>query len=291
MKTENLIYLVDSESLSVINSYNSIEEASDDTLVSVEQIKYSLDNRVKIEDSWYFCYMQDRPKSEMYKQTYRKTDRPVLQLFPNLEVFALYKNIRVAMKAVNKSANPGSINYSLNGINLKPSLGYYWKYADDVMWNLKREAVIEAKTNPYYRAKAICYLIESEKRDDYAYTLRETKRICKVPSMSNMDFIKNISMKTLINGHRVSIGLADEKNAVKENYNKERSKGYNISPVVQSLVDKNKLASITKLIVYPDINEAALLNQQPLIKGALGEKSCKTSCGTKWDYFKYNEIW
>ena len=83
MKTENLIYLVDSESLSVINSYNSIEEASDDTLISIEQIKYSLDNRVKIEDSWYFCYMQDRPKSEMYKQTYRKTDRPVLQLFPN----------------------------------------------------------------------------------------------------------------------------------------------------------------------------------------------------------------
>ena len=54
MKTENLIYLVDSESLSVINSYSSIEEASEDTLIGIEQIKYSLDNHVKIEDSWYF---------------------------------------------------------------------------------------------------------------------------------------------------------------------------------------------------------------------------------------------
>ena len=64
-----------------------------------------------------------------------------------------------------------------------------------------------------------------------------------------------------------------------------------VEKICKSDIDKNKLAAITKLIVYPDINEAALLNQQPLIKGALGEKSCKTSCGTKWDYFKYNEIW
>ncbi len=79
MKTENLIYLVDSESLSVINSYSSIEEASEDTLIGIEQIKYSLDNHVKIEDSWYFCYMQDRPKSEMYNKHIEKQIDQYLQ--------------------------------------------------------------------------------------------------------------------------------------------------------------------------------------------------------------------
>ncbi len=285
---EEQIYLIDKEALLVSREYNSIKEAEEDTLLSKEEIEASIKNNLETE-AGYFCYMN----SELLKNQYVKiSDRPVIQIFPNMKPYRLHRSIRAAALSINKSANSYSINYSLNGISKGTTLGYYWKYADDLLWSIKRECIAKTKKNVFFGGEVICYELKDYKEKITVFTLREAKRICKFPASQNKLFLQNIIMQIPMNGFTVKIKSSSDFSVAKANYNKERSKGYKISPVIQKLIIKKEhISSSSPILIYPNIEEASLLNHLAYVEGALKKTQCKTSGGTTWEQFKYNEIW
>ena len=285
---EEQIYLIDKETLLVSREYNSVKEAEEDTLLNKEEIEASIKNNLETE-AGYFCYMN----SELLKSQYIKiSDRPVIQILPNMKPYRLHRNIRAASLSINKSASTCCLSYSLNGISKGTTLGYYWKYADDLLWNIKRECIAKAKKNMFFGGEAICYELSDCKEKIAVFTLREAKRICKFPVSQDRVFLQNIIMQVPMNGYTVKIKSSGDFCSAKDNYNKERSKGYKISPIIQKLVTKKgHHSSSNPILIYPNIEEASLLNHLTYIEGVLKKVQCKTSGGTTWEQFKYNEIW
>lgn len=285
---EQQIYLIDKETLLVSREYESISKAEEDTLLSKEEIEASIKNNLETE-AGYFCYMN----TELLKNQYVKiSDRPIIQILPNMKPYKLHRSIRAAALAVNKSASQYSITYSLNGISKGTTHGYYWKYADDLLWDIKRKSVAKTKKNMFFSGEVICYELEGYKEKITVFTLREAKRICKFPASQDKMFLQNIIMQIPMNGYIIKIKSSNDFGSAKENYNKERSKGYKVSPVVQKLIVKKEHHSSSRpILIYSSIEEASLLNHLTYAEGALRQTQCKTSGGTTWEQFKYNEIW
>ncbi len=289
---EEQVYLIDKETLLVSREYESINKAEEDTLISREEIEASIKNNLETE-AGYFCYMN----SELLKNQYIKTlDRPIIQILPNMKPYKLHRSIRSALLSINKNtskkASTCCLSYSLNGISKGTTLGYYWKYADDLLWSIKRECIAKTKNNVFFCGEVICYELIDYKEKIIVFTLKEAKRICKFPASQDRLFLQNIAMQNPMNGYTVKVKSSGDFNSAKENYNKEKSKGYKVSPVIQKLIIKKEHFTSSKpILIYSSIEEASLLNNLVYAEGALKKNQCKTSGGTTWEQFKYNEIW
>lgn len=285
---ENQIYLIDKETLLVSREYSSITEAEEDTLLSKEEIENSISNNLETE-AGYFCYMNCKLLKNQHS---RLSDRPVIQILPNMKPYKLHKSARAALLGTNKSASQSCLKYSLNGVSRGTSLGYYWKYADDLLWDIKRSCVAKIKNNIFFNGEVISYELTNNKESITVFTLREAKRICKFQALRDKQFLQNIIMQIPMNGFTVKVKSSTDFDSAKENYNKERSKGYKISPVIQKLIIKKDYDSTSEpFLIYSSIEEASLLNHLTCAEKALEKTQYKTSGGTIWERFKYNEIW